>query len=516
MIDITGRELKEFLLGRGAHELKKRYIFNDIMNYLNDDNHKVMCLYGLRRTGKTILMAQSIMELDKYDDSLYVLCEENDTVGELKKHINNHKCKYIFIDEATKLTNFINTCSILADIYTFSGKKVVMAGTDSLGFRIASKDELFDRVILKHTTYIPYNEYNHLLGLSIDKYIQYGGTLSLEGVDYNNYRAESSPFYEYLDGAIVENITHSLKNWDYGRKYGYLQKLHDDGDLESAIRKVVERENRDFLASTINNNFTGEIRGSLIDLVNKHSDLDVEPLHRDELRQRTRAMLHIREPLFNKVNDDAINQIIAYLIAMDVMIKGPKDGEYIFTQPGLRYYHAKVLSDALDADEYFQKYSETDKSTIKEKLEESVKGNLLEDIVYTQLKMKYRSADKSEYSISKYSNNMGSEFDVVVSDFKRGRSLALEVKHSSEIDDKQVIHLKDKEFCKEFEEKYGTQIVEKAVIYNGQTKNVSGIQYMNAEEFLTNTDEILGQMFLKKNQTMNHAQLIDVNKSKLI
>ena len=85
MIDITGRELKVVLLGRGAHELKKRYIFDDIMNYLNDDNHKVMCLYGLRRTGKTILMAQSIMELDKYDDSLYALCEENDTVGELKK-----------------------------------------------------------------------------------------------------------------------------------------------------------------------------------------------------------------------------------------------------------------------------------------------------------------------------------------------------------------------------------------------------------------------------------------------
>ena len=497
MIDITGRELKNYILGRGAHELKKRYIFSDIMNYLNDDNHKVMCLYGLRRTGKTILMAQSIIELDKYDDILYVVCEENDTIGELKKHINDHKCKYIFIDETTKLTNFINTCSILADIYTFSGKKVVMAGTDSLEFRIASKGELFDRVILKHTTYIPYDEYKHLLGLTIDKYIQYGGILSLEGVDYNNYKAESSPFYEYLDGAIVDNITHSLKNWDYGRRYGYLQKPHDDGDLESTIREVVKREIACFLASSIVDNFTDEIRGSLIDLVN-YSDLDVETLNMDELRRRTGAMFCIKEPLFNSINYHAVNQIIAYLIAMDVIIKDLKDDEYIFTQPGLIYCHAMVLSSALDTDDFFQKYSETDKSMIKEKLEESVKGSLLEDIVYTQLIMKYRTADNSEYSISKYNNKMGSTFDAVVSDFKRGCSLVFEVKHFSEIDDKQVIHLKDKEFCVEFEEKYGTKIVDKAVIYNGQTKNVSGIQYINAEEFLINTDDFIERMLLKE------------------
>ena len=42
-----------------------------------------------------------------------------------------------------------------------------------------------------HTTWIPYREFNALLGISgIDNYIQHGGTISMSGERYN----EESPF----------------------------------------------------------------------------------------------------------------------------------------------------------------------------------------------------------------------------------------------------------------------------------------------------------------------------------
>ena len=56
--------------------------------------------------------------------------------------------------------------------------KIVLSGTDSLGFWLAMDEELYDRAKAIHTTFIPYREYSRLLGIdSIDEYIRYGGTL---------------------------------------------------------------------------------------------------------------------------------------------------------------------------------------------------------------------------------------------------------------------------------------------------------------------------------------------------
>jgi hypothetical protein len=56
--------------------------------------------------------------------------------------------------------------------------KIVLSGTDSLGFWFAVHQELYDRAKMVHTIFIPYQEHSRLLGInSIDEYIRYGGTL---------------------------------------------------------------------------------------------------------------------------------------------------------------------------------------------------------------------------------------------------------------------------------------------------------------------------------------------------
>jgi len=60
------------------------------------------------------------------------------------------------------------------------GMHIVLSGTDSLGFWLASGNELYDRVRMIHTTFIPYREYSRLLGIdSIDEYIRCGGVLRM-------------------------------------------------------------------------------------------------------------------------------------------------------------------------------------------------------------------------------------------------------------------------------------------------------------------------------------------------
>ena len=64
--------------------------------------------------------------------------------------------------------------------------KIVLSGTDSLGFLFTEDEQLYDRCILLHTTFIPYREFESVLGVhGIDEYIRYGGTMSLGGVHYN-------------------------------------------------------------------------------------------------------------------------------------------------------------------------------------------------------------------------------------------------------------------------------------------------------------------------------------------
>jgi len=64
--------------------------------------------------------------------------------------------------------------------------KIVLSGTDSLGFVFTESEQLYDRCIMLHTTFISYREFENVLGIKgIDEFIRYGGTMSMGGVHYN-------------------------------------------------------------------------------------------------------------------------------------------------------------------------------------------------------------------------------------------------------------------------------------------------------------------------------------------
>lgn len=70
--------------------------------------------------------------------------------------------------------------------------KLVLSETDSLGFWLARDNELYDRVRMVHTTFIPYREYSRILGInSIDEYIRYGGTFRMGEIDFDDKDLQS-------------------------------------------------------------------------------------------------------------------------------------------------------------------------------------------------------------------------------------------------------------------------------------------------------------------------------------
>lgn len=67
--------------------------------------------------------------------------------------------RYVFIDEVILLEDFIEGAAVFSDIFASSRMKVVLSETDSLGFLLSKGDELYDRSVTLHTTFIPYQEY---------------------------------------------------------------------------------------------------------------------------------------------------------------------------------------------------------------------------------------------------------------------------------------------------------------------------------------------------------------------
>ena len=109
-----------------------------------------------------------------------------------------------------------------------------------------------------HTTYIPYGEFERVLGITgIDEYIRYGGTMSLGGTHYNaesTFKTKKSTD-EYIDSAIARNIQHSLKYYQYGSHFRALAELYDKNELTSVINRVVEDINHRFTIDVLTADF---------------------------------------------------------------------------------------------------------------------------------------------------------------------------------------------------------------------------------------------------------------------
>lgn len=500
MFIYRGKELADYADAFLQGIEKERFIMSELDNYVNSPNdRKVCCLYGLRRTGKTVMMMQEIRKLNQYDSSIFLECEDGDTMLQVRKAIEDNKdCKYIFIDEVTKANNFISTSSFLANAYAGGGKKVVLAGTDSLGFMIARYDELYDRANFIHTTYIPFKEYRELLGKDIMEYIEYGGTLSPENTFYNK-----DDLNEYSNSAIVYNIVHTLENWNQGRNYSDLTEIARCGELPSFINKVLEYHNRTFLADIIEKDFKSHDLGSLKDFMLKSGLADPSYIDTDEMQERIRFALGIRKKLLSlspnhEVNEEAVNMVIGFLKKLDVLYEIPQDRrnrvkEYIFTQTGMRYSQASDFANALImSEDLFGNYTDTEQEDILEKLKSDICGGILEDIIFYQSITNLKN--NPDCHVTKYRNKTsGQEVDVLVENFNKCSVVAIEVKLSDQYAEQQMKHLTNQEFCKEIEAKTGLVIANKVVVYRGSNDYIpeKSVIYLNAEDYLSHTEELI-------------------------
>ena len=483
-------------------EYKTRKCFKDIEKYLyNDNTEKVLILYGLRRTGKTTLMRQAISKMSEGDFNKTALIHitSKATLELLHKDIRKLSqlgYKYIFIDEVTLLEDFIEGASVFSDIFASSGMKIILTGTDSLGFMMTKHGQLYDRCILLHTTYILYSEFENVLGIKgIDEYIKFGGTMSLSGINYNNGFVFNNNIAsnEYIDSSIANNIQHSLKYYQDGSHFRNLKELYDNNELTNVINRVVEDINHRFTKEILTKKFKSNDLS--LSKRNIRSDENIstnvlEEIDLETFTNRIKIMLEILDINEQKIciKESHASEIKEYLELLDLIyeinVKAIPYNEsiekrVIISQPGLRFSQAKSLIKALMLDQKFQNISIDEKNLIIERILSEIKGRMLEDIVIleTLLAKKEKEVFILHFTIG--------EFDMVVQDVENLTCEIYEIKYNNQIIKEQYKHLIDMEKCKLTEHTFG-KITKKAVIYRGITTRVDDIDYINVEEYLIN------------------------------
>ena len=494
-----GNALERFV--KPVTEYQRRDGYQDLEKYLyQDSSGKVFILYGLRRTGKTTLIRQAIaaMKEEDFDRAAFIQVRPGDNLGDVNsdlKWLEENQYKYVFLDEVTFAEDFIEGAALLSDIYAASGMKIVLSGTDSLGFLFSESEELYDRCVMLHTTLIPYREYERVLGIQgIDQYIRYGGTMVLGGKHYNDKKtfesAESAD--EYVDSAIARNIQHSLEYYQHGDHFRHLIELYDKGELTSAINRVVEDINHRFTIDVLTRDFLSNDLGISASNLRRDRIRPNNILDRIDQEAFTEGLRHALEILNKPEQSVEITEvhrmeIKEYLDLLDLTTDIPTEfipvkNEKLFrtavSQPGLRYAQAEAFIRQLLLDEQFQNISATDRGWVAERILDEIRGRMMEDIVLLETKM-----SKHRKQVFRLQFPVG-EYDMVVVDPEKIECEVYEIKHSTERVPVQCRFLEDAEKLESVEFRYG-KIRKKAVIYRGQsTISDNGIEYLNVEDYL--------------------------------
>ena len=501
---IIGKNLKTFY--ESVKNYKKRFCYKYLSNYLYSNIDKVCVLFGLRRTGKTTMLFQALNDID-ISKAAYIKVKESDDMSMLIKDINilnENGFKYIFIDEITLLSDFINTAATLSDIYCKLGLKIVLSGTDSLGFAFADRDELYDRNVMIHTSYISFKEFSFILGIDdVDQYIEYGGTFKIENMSFDDsdYKNDEVSFKDdestrkYIDTAISRNIQRSLKNDHFGQRFANLKDLYDNNELTNVINRIIDNMNHDFLISVVTNKYKSSDLGSSKQLLLHNKDKVIQTalydIDNETVINKMKGILDIleKEEMNVLINKEVINQIKLYLKMLDLIKSveiryedGHKEERIIFVQPGMRYSITKSLVYSLMNDSYFASLNDENKQFIIDKILSDVKGRMLEDIVLLETSL---SLDNN-HSIFKFRSYEHGEIDMVVFDKNKKTSTLFEIKHSKQVSlVEQSKNLNDESLLSSLIKNYG-EIKSKNILYNGKDLSKDNIHFLNVVSYLKN------------------------------
>ena len=506
----------EYTISKNKHIAKnKRDFVSDIEKFIKNESYldgSILVLYGLRRTGKTTAMEQVITECIAPNEYAFLEMENGDNMYDLKQKIIEEIEKgktLICVDEITKTEGFIENSATLPDIFAKEGIRIIVTGTDSLGFVFAENHELFDRTIDINTTHISFAEHCRVLETKdIDDYICFGG-LMRKGMNRDKdgiYNYES--MCKYIDSAVAGNISHSIKMNSDTTPLEKLSKNEISTIIEKMVEKYSGKINIKIVQDELNKVSINEPINKLIGRVEK------EIINRIVYEERTIVKEFLKEigantKITTPITEEMIQSLENYLRDMDVLsvtpitsfryteLEGwkeePTTHEYYIVQPAIKYYHLEQGMKFIDTQRFYSELSTDDKNFLKQKLREKIMGDMTEQIVLFDVKKDLMPKESSTLSFQKYfvtkpvfyndKKNIG-EYDMLIRDNEQKKYWGFEIKHTTNPYYEQEEHLINNKLQTIIDKQYGNR-ENVAVLYRGNPfLSDTGTYYLNLTDFM--------------------------------
>ena len=487
---IQGDELLRFI--RPVKTLKSRYVLDKLYNHINESTYEICALYGLRRTGKTVLMKQCIVKLlnDKAEINEIAFITfrkktgyaDTDLINDIEELVKNG-IKYIFIDEISYINMELedNSLNILSDVYGGMGIKIVIAGTFSYAIKLLSNDVLFDRVYMINTTYFSFKEANEVFGMNLDEFIMHGGIIRDKAEKPMKPR-------DYMKTAIVDNIINSLMKSDKLYDIGYLDPeidlLIDKKDvkkLEHRLSVLIKRVIDQYLKLLMLNKITREPYkysdiGNLSDLIRqrsqreneKNEELAVISLDKSKYYEIiARVFGELDRQRFNKEIFQELIKILKQIgVIEDIQLQSETVSCFItnYIRFGLCDEIMKQIDDEVR--------KETGDRYTRGLADENLKGHILEGIVYLDLK----HMNSIDFDMHRNADN--AEVDLIIKDHESKEMDIYEIKHTPNVTDEQCKNLLNRDFILEMERDLGFKVRTVNIIYTGepQVKEINPVE----------------------------------------
>lgn len=427
-------------MGEAVRGFETRNCFKKLVNYLNSPEvDKVCILYGLKRTGKTTLIRQALLDMPKIqlDRSAYIKVIKSNTMAELAqdlKALYDKKVRYIFIEDATDVSDFVESASILADVFAATGMKIVLSSQEPLSFWNAIHDELYHRAELIHTTFISYGEYSRVMyNDDLDRYMECGGMLGQEKPKFDEYIGKT--------GELTEDVNKEMETICRNYLSKFFTKDYVEKKLGIGTKTSIWERRREKQTPSI------EVLEYNEKVINLLKDLDF-----------------IKECPVERMNDTVETR-----------------SEFLFTQPGRKYLQSKKMIKALLKELKFDTLSATEQKIIEQDILEEIKSSILKDIVL----METAGGISKRYKAFRLHFPEGS-FDMVVYDKEQNQCNVFEIVDTKEIKQKHYKNLVDEVKIHELESRFG-KVTTKYILYRGEDYfDDDKLIYLNVENYLKN------------------------------
>lgn len=517
-----------------------------------------ICIVGLRRTGKSILLnhlhrnasefgmkKEEILHIslsavidgnevtrDDFDnrklldmtDIRYPSLKEVEVF--IEESIRQEKIRCILIDEITMCRDFILAGKGFIDSLVNSGMIVILAGTESVSFKLADENSLYTRLMLEDISYIPFGEYCRLKRLdvstldgkrcAIEQYIEHGNILD------DTVNADD----RYIESAIGVNVALSIMNADYA------EFIDAESDLKEFVQSVMKYTK--LIGETITiNAIKSEISRADLSRALANENTRLKKSGGDQIEvaksERTRIAIEGAERVFQeyglsfgmskipltreqlyKIDELFTKMGLIYnlsLIPEEEFSDGSVMAEDLTILHSILYVIAKGMANKIRTANI--RISDEEAELLAVNIESAAKGRLLEGIIaleflkgiekehelLTCLKNygngKFKTVRKcTKHRMYKYNNRIFdeaqaaiAEVDIVISEPDAIR--LIEVKKSSAIDENQTRWLHNDTVVQEIRDRISkTKHIKKEVLYLGEEIISNGVHYRNIADVL--------------------------------